>query len=318
MPKRSNAFQQAILLVKKELAGTSAIVQESAMLPNAVTGEEREVDVLIEKKIAGTPLRIAVECTDLKRKADASWVEKMFAKHIDLPTNALVLASRNGFTASAEKTAIARGIGLVNIEAPNKSLAYTVVGKLKEVFVKRVASSIERVEVTVFNEQKGENEKFKAFPDTEVVRADESVYGQMLDLVNKIRTMEQASNAILQNVQPEHKYFQIVLPGPISDTNLGAVLCVRSINPPIIRPILNLSLIGSLKAIVYPISLDSAIVDHRAIAWGEVTIEGKRGTILLDESESNIRFKSTFSAMDLRVRGLITLGHDSIDTAEKA
>ena len=54
MPKRSNAFQQTIFMLKKEMAGTSAIVKESAMLTDAITGQKREVDILIEDTIAGT------------------------------------------------------------------------------------------------------------------------------------------------------------------------------------------------------------------------------------------------------------------------
>ncbi len=237
MPKRSNAFQQAILLVKKELAGTSAIVRESAMLPNAVTGDKREVDILIEKKVAGTTLLIAVECIDWKRKADVSWVEKMFAKHADLPTNALILASRNGFTASAEATATARGLAMVSIKSPSESLAHSVVGKLKEIFLKRGNSNVKTVEITVFNEQTGRNEKFKSFADTEVVRSDGSAYGLMLDLVNVVRSMEQTSNAIFQNALPEHKNFRIIIPGPIFDGKTGLSLCVKSINPPTLREI---------------------------------------------------------------------------------
>ncbi|MCH8041967.1 MAG: hypothetical protein IH977_16735 [Nitrospinae bacterium] len=100
MPKRSNAFQKLIALVNKQLAEHAHVV-ESPLLTDTVTGEPREVDVLIETPIAGYEIRLAVECIDRKRKADVTWVEKMFQKHQCLPTDKLILVSRSGFSSAA-------------------------------------------------------------------------------------------------------------------------------------------------------------------------------------------------------------------------
>jgi hypothetical protein len=46
MPKRTNTFQQLVVILHEQIAGQATVV-ESEMLQNRVTGEEREVDVVI-------------------------------------------------------------------------------------------------------------------------------------------------------------------------------------------------------------------------------------------------------------------------------
>jgi hypothetical protein len=96
MPKRSNDFQRLIYLVKKQFAG-GVIVTESKMLREIDSGEEREVDIVIETTVAGQPVVIGIECVDKNRRAGKEWVEQMHGKHSRLPTDQLVLASRRGF-----------------------------------------------------------------------------------------------------------------------------------------------------------------------------------------------------------------------------
>lgn len=116
MPKRSNGFQKLIALVNKQLAGL-AHTEESALLTDAVTGESREVDVLIKASIADYETRLAIECIDWKRKADVTWVEKMFQKHQNLPTDKLILVSRSGFSSAATRKAQFLNITTLTLEA---------------------------------------------------------------------------------------------------------------------------------------------------------------------------------------------------------
>lgn len=104
MPKRSNAFQKLIFLVNQQLAKHGHVV-ESPLLTDTVTGELREVDVLIETSIAGYEIKLAIECIDRKRKADTPWIEGILQKHKNLPTDKLILVSRSGFSVAALKKA---------------------------------------------------------------------------------------------------------------------------------------------------------------------------------------------------------------------
>ncbi|TDB89802.1 hypothetical protein [Actinomadura sp. 7K534] len=84
MPARSNDFQAVVYFVKTQLAADATVV-ESASLHDRVTGQMRELDVLITGHMAGHLLSIGVECRDRIRKVEVGWVEEMHSKHADLP-----------------------------------------------------------------------------------------------------------------------------------------------------------------------------------------------------------------------------------------
>lgn len=115
MPKRSNQFQQLVLLINNTLAG-NACVTESAMLTDKISGEQREVDVLISTNASGYEVNIAIEVVARRRKADTPWVESMYSKHFSLPTNKLILVSESGFYTPALRKAEFFGIEAVTIE----------------------------------------------------------------------------------------------------------------------------------------------------------------------------------------------------------
>lgn len=116
MPKRSNQFQRLVLLINSCLAGNAQVI-ESAMLKDKITGESREVDVLISTDVSGYKVDIAVEVVARGRKADTPWVESMHSKHSSLPTNKLILVSEKGFTSPALKKAKFYEIEAVTIES---------------------------------------------------------------------------------------------------------------------------------------------------------------------------------------------------------
>jgi hypothetical protein len=104
MPKRSNQFQRLITLINASLADDAQVI-ESAMLTDKITGEQREVDVLIKTKTAGYEVNIAIEVVARGRKVDTTWVEGMCLKHSSLPTDKLILVAEKGFSTPALKKA---------------------------------------------------------------------------------------------------------------------------------------------------------------------------------------------------------------------
>lgn len=134
MPKRSNAFQRLILAIHKQLAG-HASVTESGMLRDRVSGELREVDVVISAREAGYDLVIGVECCDHARKATVEWVEQKCAKHASLATNKLVLVSRSGFTRPATRKAQLYGAVPLALEQTLAVDWTAVVHRVQRVFI---------------------------------------------------------------------------------------------------------------------------------------------------------------------------------------
>lgn len=115
MPKRSNQFQRLVLLINDALAG-NVRVTESAMVTDKITGEKREIDILISTSVSGYKVRIGIEVNGHARKADSPWVESMHSKHTSLPTDKLILVAEAGFTAPALKKAAFYGIEAVAID----------------------------------------------------------------------------------------------------------------------------------------------------------------------------------------------------------
>jgi hypothetical protein len=61
MPKRSTPFQAIVRLVRQHFAEPGIAVTESKLLRDAVLGNEREVDIVIEGNLDGEPMVISVE-----------------------------------------------------------------------------------------------------------------------------------------------------------------------------------------------------------------------------------------------------------------
>jgi hypothetical protein len=129
VPRRSNDFQKVIYFVQNHIAPDVA-VRESVMLTDRVTGEEREVDVLMEGNFGGGKIAIAIEVRDQKRKQHVEWVDSVHGKYRDLPVDKVVLVSGSGFTTSALQKAATLGIEALTPHqevSPNGPLAQLAV-----------------------------------------------------------------------------------------------------------------------------------------------------------------------------------------------
>ncbi len=116
MPRRTNAFQRIIALLNATLAEQCSVV-ESAMLRDKVTNEEREVDILITTTAGSYTLTIGIEVVSWARPAGTPWIERMRARHDNLPVDKLVLVSESGFTGPAEVKAKFYGIETLTVES---------------------------------------------------------------------------------------------------------------------------------------------------------------------------------------------------------
>lgn len=105
MPRRTNDFQKLVYEIERQLAPLGAVVEESAMLPERVSGELREVDILVSLDEGQHRVRIGIECQDRSRPATKQWVEGVAKKHEELGINKTVLISSSGFYAAARRRA---------------------------------------------------------------------------------------------------------------------------------------------------------------------------------------------------------------------
>jgi hypothetical protein len=137
MPKRTNAFQNLFHLIYRHRA-EGAIVTESKMLVDKVTGKQREVDLVIQSTVAGHAVTIGVECNAKKRKASTQWIEEMQGKHKDLPTDKLILVSQAGFYGSARKKAAHYGFDTITLDKALKVDWTSIAGKIHTLMLEYV------------------------------------------------------------------------------------------------------------------------------------------------------------------------------------
>lgn len=113
---------------------------ESCFLSDRRTGEEREVDIVIESAVGTYPIRVGIECVDHGRPATVQWVEQMCGKHRDLPTDKLVLVSRSGFCKSALRKAEAYGVEALSLDQASNLDWNHAIANLREILVEVVQS----------------------------------------------------------------------------------------------------------------------------------------------------------------------------------
>ena len=90
-------------MLKDLLAGPNCTVTESKFLVDAVTGDEREVDVVAEYDDDGHIFVQSFEVTGRKKPADLTWAEQLIKKHENLPTAHLCLVPWGGAYKSVQK-----------------------------------------------------------------------------------------------------------------------------------------------------------------------------------------------------------------------
>jgi hypothetical protein len=101
MPKRTNDFQKLIKRIYEQIADKDDKVTESALVKENRSSTEREIDILLEKRMFGTSIKIAVECRGRERKDDIEWIDGLIGKFRDLDIQKVIAVSRSGFSPSA-------------------------------------------------------------------------------------------------------------------------------------------------------------------------------------------------------------------------
>lgn len=141
MPRRGNPFQSLVRALHQQ-APSGAQVRESVELQDRVTGQLREVDVVIELDVRGHPVVVSIECVDRKRPAGVPWVDQMIEKHTDLSTNKLVLVSASGFTDPAIRKADAKGVETEALQGLVDRPWTKIVGKKDQLLLESVRAHV--------------------------------------------------------------------------------------------------------------------------------------------------------------------------------
>ena len=109
--KTGKALEALVASIERALAHNEKVsVQSPAHLPDRITGEPREHDVLITVAGSHHKATIAIECRDRSRKITVNDIEGFWSKCQDTGIDQGIVVSPKGFSKSAEQKAKHRGI----------------------------------------------------------------------------------------------------------------------------------------------------------------------------------------------------------------
>jgi hypothetical protein len=290
MPKRTNEFQKLVFLLKRHVA-SGATVTESKMLPDLVSGKEREVDVVIEASVGGHSVCVSIECTEAGRPPDIGWVEKMKAKHDRLPTNVLVLASKSGLTGDALELAQSYGIQLISFEALNENSVESLFGATGSLWSKIFTLTPSNFVITVKVGEAEEN--CSALPDNLLYTEDGTEVAQVKDLAEHILRSKYIFEDILRQGLIEHKWFEVGWEPPAS----AIKLYLKSIVPDELRIVVRAKVAGPCTFEVSEFRLRKGVIDNVKIAWGLGVVREKSTLLFASEDGEGNKMLSLCDAV---------------------
>lgn len=108
----------------------------------------RQIDVLLESRLAGLNIRTIVECKDHKRPVDIMQIDALHSKMQDVNADKAVLVSRKGFSKTAIHKANRLGITLCTLDNPTdelKDVGLEIPITIKEVLVEFIHPKISAI-----------------------------------------------------------------------------------------------------------------------------------------------------------------------------
>ena len=282
MPKRTNVFQKLVFLVKKHAAVGTAVT-ESKLLRDNITGAEREVDVCIESVVAGHQVTVSIECTDRGRRAGVQWVEEMKAKHERLPTNALVLVSRSGFTKEATLVARSYGMEVISLNAIDANAVERLFGETGSLWSKVFTLTPTKVVIRVAPTRSLSAENVVVLPDNLIYDHNGQEVGSAKQLVGLLLNTEHAVQEFGKLGDESHQGFEIRWE-PAADKH-GHPFCLQKLEPFVLRPIEYVRVTGSCNFDIAEFRLQHGILGNVRIAWGTGSFRGKEALLVASEDQ---------------------------------
>lgn len=104
-------YQEAVALFYEQVNGFGN-VKRNVMVPDKITGQPRQIDVLIEIEAKGYPLKMVVDAKFHSAPVNVREVESIIALADAVGANKAILVVANGWTEPAKKKADHAGCGL--------------------------------------------------------------------------------------------------------------------------------------------------------------------------------------------------------------
>jgi len=268
------------------------------MLEDRMTRTMREVDVCIEGSVGSQHVIVSVECRDHRRVADVTWVEQMKTKHDRLPTNALILTSRAGFTAEAREIARIYGIQTFTLEDIEIADFKSLFGFESSLWAKSVTVSASKVAVSVLPTETLAEETVFVMPTNLIYTVDEQEMCQIGELVQMLVSSAWARDYLLEEGQKDHVWFEIDWEAPRD--HLDRPLFMKKVDPPMLREVKKIHIQGPCQFQIEKFDMGSGRIGDVHVAWGKTEILGQGALVVATKDSEGARKMSMSLAGNLR------------------
>jgi hypothetical protein len=256
------------------------------MLTDRVTKRKREVDVCIEGHAGGHPVVVSLECRDQRRIADVTWVDAMKAKHDRLPTNALILASRSGFTPEARDAAAAYGIQTFSLSDVDEVDFSALLGLKSSLWAKTVTLTPEKVLVRVRPAPTLAGETVAVKPDNLVYSSGGNELGQIRVLVEAVLKSQRTLEYLLSEGKGDHVWFEMSWDPPRD--HLDNPLFMKMIAPEMLREIESIQIKGPCKFEITQFGMRAGRLGDVHLAWGKTEVLGRAALIVATKDTAGV------------------------------
>lgn len=103
-------FERLVAHLEASLGPSGSIIKSPDFLPDKYSGQLREVDGSIRKKIGSSDVLLTIECRKRKYKQDTLWIEQLITKKRRIGAMATLAVSLKGFSSEAVKMALQENI----------------------------------------------------------------------------------------------------------------------------------------------------------------------------------------------------------------
>ena len=287
MPRRTTRFQTIVAFVRAHLVTPGVTVTESKMLRDAVSDEDREVDVVIEGEFDGEHVVTSIEVIEHKRPATIEWVEGIIAKHRHLPTTKLLLISQSGFSKNA-LTKIAKEGGWVEGIEPEFELQDGEL-RLKELFFDLIQVTPDGMTMSVVRPD-GTTAWFKAAADHLVYDAEGNERGTAGRLAAEFLNLPSISNKMLVEAHghPERENLSRFEVG-IRSAAMPYFVRWEETSPAEFHQIIGIEVRGSISFSQAPLKFQPGKLGHRLFHAADAEILGKKVVFVATESKGEGR-----------------------------
>ena len=136
MPKRGDAYQEAVAVVARALDPTAEV-----QIGTWIEGPDgrRDLDVSIRPRAAGAVSFVLIECKDWKRPVGIAAIDALESKRRDINAGSVIICSNSGFTGDALRKAARVGIPALSALIEGDSRVRVEVEE--EIYTRKIAVS---------------------------------------------------------------------------------------------------------------------------------------------------------------------------------